>query len=435
MEQGILSPWRRRVDALALRPGYKWLVVALLFCAGFLNLEDRVVIFSVMPLLRQDLHMSDMFVGALMTAFLWAYAISSPFAAFFADGRSRRNVLIGCLTLWSIATVLAGFITSPAQLMTTRIFLAITEAFYVPTAWAIVADYHTPATRAKAVGALIIGMNLGPILGGRVAGWIGDHYGWRPTLFSLGSAGVVLALVLFVLLRDAPSRVAALAERRSQPRDSAATTRFRETFGYILRTPSLMIVMFSVGMFALSVWMLITWLPLFLYETFKMNLADSGFYGNFAIGGPVFVGALAGGFISDRVGAKNPARRLLLLFGFYILAVPFPLIFSQAQSWQIVLLSVFLFQLARTLGELNSHPLLFDLVPASKRSTAVGIQNSINTFLGGIGPLIVGHYKASLGFQAIFGLVPIVICLAVAALIFAYFKLLPRDLAKAARST
>jgi hypothetical protein len=38
-------------DALAQSPGYKWIVVGLLFFSGFLNLEDRVVIFSVMPLI------------------------------------------------------------------------------------------------------------------------------------------------------------------------------------------------------------------------------------------------------------------------------------------------------------------------------------------------------------------------------------------------
>ena len=141
--------FRERVDRLERRPGYKWIVVGLLFFSGFLNLEDRVVIFSVMPLLRQELHLSDMFVGALMSVFLWTYALCSPLAGYFGDRMSRQRVIVGCLALWSLVTIAAGLVTSPAQLMTTRVLLAVTEAFYLPAALAIVADYHPAATRAR----------------------------------------------------------------------------------------------------------------------------------------------------------------------------------------------------------------------------------------------------------------------------------------------
>src|SRR5688572_32852321 len=78
-------------------PHYKWVVVGLLFFAGFLNLEDRVVIFSVMPLVRAELQLTDFFVGALMSAFLWTYAFASPFAGYFGDRLSRKRVIVGCL--------------------------------------------------------------------------------------------------------------------------------------------------------------------------------------------------------------------------------------------------------------------------------------------------------------------------------------------------
>jgi nitrate/nitrite transporter NarK len=176
--------------------------------------------------------------------------------------------------------------------------------------------------------------------------------------------------------------------------------------------------------------MLITWLPLFLFESFKMNLTESGFFGNLAITGPVFIGAFFGGLLSDHLGAKRPKRRLLLLLAFYALALPWPLLFSVSKTATLVLTSAFLFQLCRSLGELNSHPLLFELVSPAKRSTAVGIQNGINSFLGGIGALLVGKFRASLGFQTVFGLVPVLIALCVGGLLLAYFRFFQRDLAR-----
>lgn len=417
-------------DQLARRPGYKWVVVGLLFFSGFLNLEDRVVIFSVMPLVRQELQLSDLFVGALMSVFLWTYALCSPLAGYFGDRWSRRRVIVGCLILWSVVTVAAGLATSPAQLMATRVLLAVTEAFYLPAALALVADYHSSATRAKAVATLVIGMNLGPVVGGAGAGWIGDHYGWRPTLIALGGAGVLLAAMQALFLRDIAVGASDLSAATPQP---PARAGLRETVWEILRTPSVVAIMIAVAIFSLGAWMLITWLPLFLYETFKLNLTQSGFFGNLAITGPVFLGALGGGLLSDHLGAKHPRRRLALLLGFYVLAIPWPILFSVATGPAMVLSSVFLFQLCRALGELNSHPLIFELVAPEKRSTAVGMSNCLNSLFGGVGALAVGRYRESLGFQTVFGLVPIIIALVAGGLLLAYLKTLGPDLARAAR--
>ncbi len=413
---------------LAQRPDYKWIVVGLLFFAGFLNLEDRVVIFSVMPLLRQELHLTDFFVGALMTTFLWTYALSSPFAGYFGDRLPRKRVAVGCLCLWSLVTTAAGLITTPGQLMATRVLLAITEAFYVPTALAIIADHHPSASRGKAVAILVIGMNLGPVVGGAGAGWIGDHYGWRPTLIILGLAGIVLAGILAIFLHDV--RIGASDAPAAAPAPVRARRPLGATLREIVSTPSVLAIMLAVGAFSLGAWMLITWLPLYLYETFRMNLAQSGFFGNLAITGPVFLGAFFGGMLSDHLGANRPARRMLLLLGFYALAMPWPLLFFASDTAALVLASAFLFQLCRAFGELNSHPLLFELVSPEKRSTAVGIQNCINSVFGGLGALLVGHFRASLGFQTVFGLVPVLIACSVAGLAFVYFRHLDRDLAR-----
>lgn len=424
----------RVLDRISLSPNYKWVVVGLLFFGGFLNLEDRVVIFSVMPKIRNELlsdetqQATNRFIGALQAAFLWTYALCSPFAGYFGDRLSRKLVIVTCLGLWSAVTVAGGMVTSKEQLMFIRILLAVTEAFYIPASLAIVADYHPPATRGKAVATLVIGMSLGPILGGAAAGWIGDNYGWRPVMYVLGGVGLLLAAVLTTFLRDAPVGASDQGAGLPPPRRAGLA----ETVAEIVRTPSVVTIMLGVGVFSFGGWMLITWLPLFLVDEFEMDLTQSGFFGNLAVTGPLLVGSLFGGVFSDYVGANQPKRRMLLLLGFYALTIPWPLTFSVASTAEMVLTSAFLFQLCRMLGELNSHPLIFDLVSPEKRSTAVGFSNCVNTFLGGVGAQIVGEYKATLGFQTVFGLVPILIAMSVGALLLAYFLTLDKDLKRRA---
>ena len=313
-------------------PHYKWILVGLLFVSGFLNLEDRVVIFSIIPLMRRDLHLTDLQTGALMTTFLWTYAAFSPFSGYFGDRLSRRRVLIASVCAWSVVTIFAGLITSTAQLFTTRVLLGFTESFYLPTAMAMLADWHTRSTRGKAVSILTLGANLGPILGGTFAGYVGDHYGWRMVLYVLGVIGVAHSLVLTGLLREARQGA---SEGRYEPQPTQ-----RLQFGYVLGTllsiPSFLCLGLVSGINALAVFMLNTWLPVFLYDHFKVNLTQSAFLGNTAIMGPMMVGVFVGGILSDVFGGKLPKYRFLFFAVAMAFAIPWPLLF-----WWVAILPWF----------------------------------------------------------------------------------------------
>jgi len=408
-------------------PRYKWVVLALLFVSGFLNLEDRVVIFSIIPLVRRDLHLTDLETGALMTAFLWVYAIFSPFTGYFGDRLSRRRVLIGSVCAWSIVTVVAGSVRSSPQLFATRFLLGFTESFYLPAALALLADWHTRETRGKAVAILTLGANLGPILGGSFAGYVGELYGWRMVLSILGGIGVVHSLVLVAWLRDAPPRA---AERQSgiQPIQ-------RPPFGRVIRTllstPSFLCIGLVSGLNAVAVFMLNTWFPVFLYDHFKISLTHSAFLGNFTIMGPMMVGVFAGGILSDALGKRDPKYRFLLFAIFMAVAVPWPLLFWWAGNLSVVLTAVALFGLCRSMGESNWHPVMYELVPPQMRSTATGISNSFNCLMGGVGALVGGYYKSTLGLQAVFGLVAILIAIGAASLFLGYRVFLRKDLRRA----
>jgi len=406
--------------------------VTLLFVSGFLNLEDRVVIFSILPLIRRDLHLTDIATGALMTTFLWTYAAFSPLTGYFGDRLSRRRVIIASVFAWSVVTVWAGAISSTGQLFATRFVLGFTESFYLPTALALIADWHDRDTRGRAVAVLILGANLGPILGGTFAGYIGDHYGWRAVLYSLGAIGIAHSAILALLLREMPTDPAL---RPTDAQVNYASEARKPSFFFVLRTlfsiPSFLCLGLVSGLNAVAVFMLNTWFPVFLYDNYKINLTQSAFLGNFVIMAPVIGGTVLGGVISDRIGARTPRYRLLLFAAFMALAIPWPLLFWWARSLGLVLLAIALFGLCRSLGECNWHPVMYELVTPSMRSTATGITNSFNCLMGGIGSLVGGYYKSTLGLQGVFALVSILVAVGVCSLSLAYAVFLSRDMKRA----
>ena len=130
----------------------KWMMAILLSAGLAMDYQARVAVNCVFPLLRKDLAMTDVQIGLTATLFLWTYGLLSPLAGYFGDRFSRRTVLIGSITCWNVVTVLSGFVTSPWQLIAMRIVLASAQVCYVPTAQALITDFHGKETQGKAIG-------------------------------------------------------------------------------------------------------------------------------------------------------------------------------------------------------------------------------------------------------------------------------------------
>src|SRR5262245_37650928 len=84
---------------------YKWFVVGLLWFVCFFNYADRQAIFSVFPLLKAEMGLSDVQLGIVGASFMWVYAGAAPFAGLVGDRFRRKTLIIGGLIFWSLVTV------------------------------------------------------------------------------------------------------------------------------------------------------------------------------------------------------------------------------------------------------------------------------------------------------------------------------------------
>jgi MFS transporter, Spinster family, sphingosine-1-phosphate transporter len=376
----------------------KWRVVALLFFVAALNYGDRTSISSVFPLLRRDLGMSDVELAATGSFFLWSYALLSPLAGYVGDRFSRSSLIVASLFGWSCVTLATGFVTSSAQLLAMRVFLGVAECVYIPASIALIADYHSTHTRATALSIHLSGFYFGMVIGGTLAGYLGDTYGWRPTFFVLGAMGMLLGLICRFLLRDVKPE----NSHSSIDTSNASSASVGRALGSVFRTPSYLILLGEAMVMAGGTWALSNWLPLYLQETFHLNLARAGFFGTFILQSAGILGILAGGHFSDRVARLGVKYRMLLHALCYLTGVPFLLSFLWSTSFAWVALSAFAFTLMQSLGAANSQPLLCELLKPRQRSTAVGFMNMTNCLAGGAGILIAGYLKSRLGLAGVF---------------------------------
>jgi MFS family permease len=403
---------------------YKWYVMALLFAAAGLNYADRTAITAVFPLLRRDLGMSDIALGATGTVFLWTYAAVSPFAGYLGDKVSRARLLSFSLGAWSLVMACSALATTSTQLLIMRALLGIAEAAYIPAATALIAEHHGSETRARAIGIHLAGFSVGMVCGGSLAGYLGERIGWRPSFVILGALGLVLTSICLLTLRDGPGRVVAVAGAKN-------ATSLVKTLRHLIAVPSFLVLTMENVLSGTVNWVFINWLPLFFTESFSLSLAMAGFFGTLWLQGGRVTGLMLGSVPSDRAARIHPRYRMLMMVMAYGIAAPLLTTFAWSKSWGLIAVAIFGFSLMVGMGYVNAQPLLCELLPERIRSTAIGFMNMTSCFVGGAGVLVAGALKNSFGLTNAFASLALIEGIVVVMLLVTFLTVLRRDLDKA----
>lgn len=380
---------------------YKWLVVGMLWFVCFFNYADRQAIFSVFPLIKEHLHLSDVELGVVGASFMWMYAIFGPFAGWLCDRLPRKTLVLGGLIFWSIVTAATAVTHTYAQLTICRALGGLGEAFYFPAAMSLISDYHGASTRSRAMSLHQSSVYAGSIAGGAVSGFMGEYYGWRSSFVLFGIAGVVLGLLLWGLLREPVRGMSEIRGREPSPVAEVPSERgliqgLREVLQN--RLVRILILVFIGANFVATVFL--TWMPTFLYQKFHMSLSMAGVNSTVYLQIASVLGVLSGGWLADVLVRRMSGGRLLaqslgLLFG-----VPFLFLTGWTNSVPFLIVALIGFGYFKGLYDANIFASLYDVVPVARRGVAAGVLNSLGWLGAGFAPIAIAVGSAHYGMSA-----------------------------------
>jgi MFS family permease len=107
---------------------YQLRLLAVLALINFVNFADRQVVVPLLPLLRQQMSLTDAQLGSLQTWLLVVLAVASIPGGFLADRFSRTQIITAGVAFWSLATIACGFAGSFLLLLVGRAAIGIGEA-------------------------------------------------------------------------------------------------------------------------------------------------------------------------------------------------------------------------------------------------------------------------------------------------------------------
>lgn len=309
---GVLDAWPS--------PGRAWWAMAVFWLAAVLSYTDRYILSLLVDPIRVALMVSDTQVSLLQgVAFGVAYGLAGIAFGRMADTLPRRSVIAAGVILWSTATVACGLADSFSQLFAARVFVGVGEAALAPAAVSMLADYYPPQRRGVAIGIFLSGMAIGGgaaiTIGGTLLEaanhhafaawpWIGDAAPWRTVLVLLGMPGIVVFLLLMTI-REPARHSGELGESSTNLPLRAAVAIFGRSWRILLP------LYLAVGVSAVGDACFQNWTPTLLMRQFALSPgAVGGQLGPLSMATGV-LGALVGGWVSDRyLGPTRNATRV-----------------------------------------------------------------------------------------------------------------------------
>jgi ACS family hexuronate transporter-like MFS transporter len=291
---------------------YRWFILSLLFLVTTNNYLDRIVFSVLIPVIRDDLHISTQQYSYITASFQVAYTVGFLFMGKLIDRFGTRIGYAVSIVWWSAAACMHAVARTALQMGFWRGLLGLGEAGNFPSAIKAVAEWFPKKDRAFATGIFNAGTNVASMIGPPIFVWMAAKYGWRDCFLITGGTGFILVVIWWMVYRlpehHRSVNAQELAYIKSDVEEAGGpkagwleALRYKQTWG------------FALGKFLTDPvwWFYLVWLPPYLYDVRKFNLTEVGW----AL--PVVylmadVGSVGGGWLSGflmRRGWPNHTAR------------------------------------------------------------------------------------------------------------------------------
>ncbi|MCH8488298.1 MAG: MFS transporter [Oceanicaulis sp.] len=389
----------------AANPRYRAWVLAMLFLVYAFNFLDRQIIAILAIPIQAELDLSDRQLGLLGgIAFAALYSTLGVPIAWLADRTSRTWIITVSLVAWSGFTAVCGMAQNFWQLFAARVGVGVGEAGGVAPSYSLIADYFPPGSRAGALGIYSLGIPVGSAFGvyagALIAGGaLGADYDWRTAFIIVGIAGIALAPLFRLTVREpkrggldkaAPAAPSTADTANTAP--DAVRPSFGATIALLARKPTFWLLALGASCSSMMGYGVFFWMPSFFARTYGLGIVDTGWiFGTIVlIGGGL--GIFLGGILGDRLGRASKKAYVRMPAIAFFLAMPFYVLGVMAPS---PIAAFFLFLIPTGLGLAWAGPTLSvfqQLVPPSMRSVASAVFLLLNNLLGiGVGVYVLGE--------------------------------------------
>ncbi|SHF44390.1 Predicted arabinose efflux permease, MFS family [Salegentibacter echinorum] len=184
--------------------GFPLLLMILMSSVTFVGILSELMPSGVLPLIMDDLNISEVQTGNMVGYYAIASAIFAIPLISLTMHFNRKYLLLILLGGFAISNIISGLV----QDYTIVIILRILGGICAGVMWPMIAAYGMRLVdekhHGKAIAVIMAGTTLGISIGMPIMTAIGNDYGWRTEFIGLGVFIIAIAIVSFIALPSIP---------------------------------------------------------------------------------------------------------------------------------------------------------------------------------------------------------------------------------------
>jgi len=412
-----------------MKSRYRWFVMLVFFAFMLLHQADKLLIGPLTTPIMETFGIDEAAMGAVFSGAIVVSVILYPLWGYLYDRYARNKLLALAAFIWGSTTWLSALV--PANMfplfVATRASTGIDDSSY-PGLYSLISDYFGPHLRGKVYGLLQLTAPIGYILGMVLAMVLVDALGldWRLVFIITGSVGLLVAVVIFFGVREAPR---GQAEPEMAGLEEVGVYKFNMRLALGLFRKRSMLLLFAQGFFGVFPWNVIT------YWFFRYLETERGFDpGQVLLTMVIAVLVLAagypvGGALGDWAFKRTPRGRAIVatigvLSGAVLLFITMSI---PAANVPLFIVSLAVTALFMPFAAPNVISTVYDVTEPEVRSTALAIENFVENFGAASAPALAGLIAVSSSLYTAILVICISTWLICAVLLAATAYLLPTD--------
>lgn len=316
--------------------------------------------------LMRDLNLNAASLGAMAAFYFYSYTPMQLPAGLLYDRFGPRRLITLATLICAIGALLFGITLSVFMASLGRFLMGIGSSFSFVGALLLISRWFPTHYFALLAGLVQSMSSLGAIAGQVSLATTISHFGWRPTIIGLAIVGIVLALIIWMIVRDSPETVSQRQKFQSSP-NKGELKRLRQVYH---NRQTWLIALYSFAIWAPITAFAALWGIPFLVVNYGISTtaaseASAMIWLGTGIGSPLI------GWLSDKMQSRLAPLSFSAFLGIISLTI---VIYSPHLSLYWLYITLFIFGLAAS-GQALAFGVVKDNNPPSVAGTAIGLNN------------------------------------------------------------
>ena len=190
------------------QPGYSRLALIILtictMLATLVQALDSTIANVALPYMQGSMSASQDEINWVLTSYIISCAIMTAPTSFLVSRFGRTRVFVLSIAGFTIASVLCGMAQSVGQIVLFRLIQGACGGALVPLSQTVLLELYPGEKRGAALAMWGIGVQVGPVAGPIIGGWLTQELSWRWVFYVNVPLGIFATAGMLIFLKETP---------------------------------------------------------------------------------------------------------------------------------------------------------------------------------------------------------------------------------------